>query len=61
MKGFKPARVSGKLLTAPKLNSHNTFDQPDNLKLADFNQASLSANGLKIEMPAKAVVVLQVK
>jgi alpha-N-arabinofuranosidase len=61
LRGIKATRVSGKMLTAAKLNSHNTFDQPDNVKIADFNKASLSNNVLKVEMPAKSVVVLNVK
>ncbi len=61
VRGIKATRVFGKILTAPKLNSHNTFDQPDKVKITDFNKASLSKNGLQIEMPAKSVVVLSVK
>jgi alpha-N-arabinofuranosidase len=61
LNGIKAIRVSGKILTAKKLNSHNTFGQPDDVKIADFNKASLSNNLLKVEMPAKSVVVLNVK
>jgi alpha-N-arabinofuranosidase len=61
LRGIKAIRVSGKILTAKKLHSHNTFGQPDEVKIADFNKASLSNNLLKVEMPAKSVVVLNVK
>ncbi len=61
VRGIKAPRVSGKILTASKLNSHNTFDQPDNVKIADFNRASLRNNLLNVVVPAKSVVVLQVK
>lgn len=61
LRGIQATRVSGKILTALKLNSHNTFAQPDNVRIVAFTKASLSNNGLKIEMPAKSVVVLNVK
>jgi alpha-N-arabinofuranosidase len=48
-------------LTARALNAHNTFDQPDNVTIADFNKASLNNNVLKAEMSAKSVVMLIVK
>jgi alpha-N-arabinofuranosidase len=61
IKGMSAKQVSGMVLTAKALNAHNTFDQPDNVKIADFNKASLSNNVLKVEMPAKSVVVLTLK
>lgn len=61
LRGVKPARVSGRMLTAPNLNSHNTFAQPGNVKIVDFTKATLKNGVLKIEVPAKSVVVLQVK
>lgn len=60
LRGLKAAHVSGKMLTAPKLNSHNTFTQPENVKIADFTRATLKDNLLKIVVPAKSVVVLRV-
>jgi alpha-N-arabinofuranosidase len=61
LRGARLSHVSGKILTASQLNSHNTFDQPDNVIIRDFDKASLKNNVLKIEMPAKSVVVLNVK
>ncbi len=61
LRGANVKHVSGKILTAEALSSHNTFDQPDNVKSADFSKASLDNNVLKIEMPAKSLVVLNVK
>lgn len=61
LRGVRASRISGKILTASQLNSHNTFDQPDNVIITDFNKASLKNNVLKVEMPAKSIVVLNVK
>ena len=52
--------VSGKYITAESLNSHNTFGQPENVKIADFNGANLKRGVLEVEVPAKSVVVLKV-
>ncbi|MGH7600529.1 MAG: alpha-N-arabinofuranosidase [bacterium] len=61
LRGIQATRVSGKILTASKLNSHNTFDQPTNVKVVDYKGASLQNNVLRVEMPAKSVVVLNIK
>ena len=61
LRGIQTTRVSGQILTGPKLNSHNTFDQPANAKIADFKGVVLQNNVIKIEMPAKSIVVLNVK
>ena len=61
LRGANMKRVSGKILTAKAMNAHNTFDQPDNVKITDFNKASLNDNVLRVEMPAKSVVVLIVR
>jgi len=60
VRGIKATQVSGQILTAPKLNSHNTFDQPANVKIAEFNKVILRNNLLKIELPAKSIVALNV-
>lgn len=61
LRGANVKHVSGRILTAKALNAHNTFGQPDNVKIADFNKVSLNDNMLRVEMPAKSVVVLTVK
>jgi alpha-N-arabinofuranosidase len=61
LRGAKASRVSGRILTATKLEAHNTFERPENVKVADFSKAVLSNNALKVEMPAKSVVVLNIK
>ena len=61
LRGVKVSTVSGKILTGNALNAHNTFDQPSNVKVTDFNKATLKNNILIVELPAKSVVVLNVK
>lgn len=50
--------IRGRLLTAEKIDSHNTFDQPDRVKPKEVTGASLQNNTISIELPAKSVQVL---
>lgn len=59
--GLTAASVNGRVLTAPAINTHNTFDQPTAVKPAAFTGASIEAGKLKAVLPAKSVVVLDVK
>jgi len=56
--GFK--KVSGTILTAPKMNTHNTFDNPEVVKPADFDDFERSAKGLNVTLPSKSVVVIEI-
>jgi alpha-N-arabinofuranosidase len=60
LQGAKAGEISGRVLTAPEMNAHNTFDQPDNVKPTEFNAFKLTDNGFVTTLPAKSVVVLEV-
>ena len=53
--------LSGRILTAPQIDAANTFDHPDRVRPAAFNGAKLSGGGLSIDLPAKSVVVLELR
>jgi alpha-N-arabinofuranosidase len=57
--GAQPAGVSGRVLTAPSMTSHNTFDAPHVVEPRAFDGAELSGGGLRIVLPAMSVVVLE--
>jgi alpha-N-arabinofuranosidase len=59
--GFAPATATGRVLTAAAMNAHNTFAAPDAVKPASFGGATLVAGALEIRLPAKSVVVLELK
>jgi alpha-N-arabinofuranosidase len=61
LQGARAQKISGRVLTAPEMNAHNTFDQPDNVKPAEFNAFKVTANGFVATLPAKSVVVLEVE
>ncbi len=53
------AKVSGQVLTAKAMNAFNSFDHPDIVKPADFNDFVLRDGTLTVNMPSKSVVVLE--
>ena len=59
--GIKSANVSGRVLTADDMTAHNTFDKPETVKPAAFNDFSLSDDMLTVKLPAKCVVVLEIE
>ena len=56
--GITPASVTGRVLTAPAINSHNTFEQPTVVKPAAFTGAAIESGTLKAVLPPKSVVML---
>jgi len=61
LRGAKAEKVSGRILTATSINSHNTFDKPDTVKPDTFEDFELNDNMLTVTLPAKSVVVLEVE
>ncbi len=57
----KLTSVSGKIITAKDLNTHNTFDNPEQVTVSNFSGSSIKKGVLQIEVPAKSVVVVNVK
>jgi alpha-N-arabinofuranosidase len=51
--------VSGRILTAPEMNAHNTFEQPDAVQPVPFAGAELQGDALRVTLPPKSVVVLR--
>jgi alpha-N-arabinofuranosidase len=61
LRGLTSKSVSGRVLTAPAINSHNTFDAPNAVEPQTFNGATLADGKLSVELPAKSVVVLELQ
>jgi alpha-N-arabinofuranosidase len=61
LKGAKASGLTGRVLTAPEITSHNTFDKPENVKPAEFNAFKVTDDGFTATLPAKSVVLLEVK
>jgi alpha-L-arabinofuranosidase len=61
LRGATVARVTGRILTAPAINSYNTFEQPDVVRPMAFDGARVSGGKLTVALPAKSVVVLELR
>jgi alpha-N-arabinofuranosidase len=59
--GAGVSQVGGRILTAEAMNAHNTFEHPDRVRPAPFHGARLEAGRIMVELPAKAVVVLELR
>jgi alpha-N-arabinofuranosidase len=59
--GAKALKLSGRILTAPEMNAHNTFENPGAVKPAEFTAFNTTADGFSTALPAKSVVVLEVE
>ncbi|MBS4223263.1 alpha-N-arabinofuranosidase [Lederbergia citrea] len=55
------ASISGTILTAGEMNAHNTFEQPENVKPAEFTEVKADGQSLSVTLPPMSVVVLAVK
>lgn len=53
--------VAGEVLTAPAVNAMNTFDRPDAVRPAPFTGHKLQGSQLVLNIPAKSVVVLELR
>jgi alpha-N-arabinofuranosidase len=61
VQGLQAKGVSGTILTAPKITSRNTFDRPNAVKPAAFSGARVQGDLLKVALPAKSIVMLQLR
>lgn len=51
--------ITGEILTAPEMNSFNSFENPEVVKPSDFKDFNYKNGVLTIKMPSKSVVVLE--
>jgi alpha-L-arabinofuranosidase len=61
LRGLAAKAVSGRILTAPAMNSHNTFDAPDKVQPRAFTGASVVGGKVSVALPSKSVVILELQ
>jgi alpha-N-arabinofuranosidase len=59
--GSNAKNVSGTILTCKAITDYNDFQHPDVVKPTAFNVPKSFKNVLKVEIPAKSIVVLNIK
>jgi len=58
---IKTVKISGKILTSKNITDHNTFENPNIVQTSDFKDFKLSKNLLSVNLPAKAIVTLELQ
>ncbi len=59
--GLGGKQVSGRILTATTMQAHNTFEAPDAVAPAVFTSFKADGDKLRVDLPAKAVVTLEIQ
>ncbi len=59
--GASAKNVKGRVLTAPAINTVNTFDKPDAVKPAPFTGVEMKGDRITLTLPSKSVVVLEIQ
>ncbi len=54
-----PTQIKAEVLTAKSMSAFNTFDKAEEVKPQSFKGATLKNNQLKISMPAKSIVAIE--
>ena len=61
LRGQTANTVTGRILTADRMNAHNTFDAPDAVHPAPFTDVRLSGGIISVQLPPKSLVALELK
>ena len=56
---IKAKNVKGEILTSTNIADYNDFGQPEKVTLKTFNGAKINKGSLKLTLPAKSIVTLQ--
>ncbi len=59
--GITYRQVTGRILSSPKIQDHNSFEEPEKIKPLPFTGADLKDNMLQVKLPPASVVVLMLK
>ncbi len=61
LRGTNASGATGRVLTAPAINSYNTFEQPTVVQPAPFSGAQVANGRLTVALPPRSVVVLELR
>jgi alpha-N-arabinofuranosidase len=59
--GLSATSVTGRVLTAPAMQAHNTFAEPHAVTPVPFDGVRLAGSTLTVTLPAKSVAVVELK
>ena len=61
LEGMKLNSLTGRILSSPKIQDHNTFENADKIKPVSFTSAQKNGNVISLKLPPVSVVVLELK
>ena len=61
IEGYSAKTVSGRILTSKKADDYNDFNHPDVVAPKAYNDAKLKKGVLTVMVPAKSIIVLNIK
>lgn len=59
LSGMNINRVTGEILTSDDISNYNSFKDPNKITLAPFKDVKINKGSLKIELPAKSIVTIE--
>lgn len=59
--GLDGKKVSGSIISSDKINDYNTFEESETVKVEEFKDMKISKGKLNAKIPAKSVILIQVK
>ena len=57
----KAKKAVGEILTASKLTDYNSFEKPNIVKPAPFKEVKINKGIMKVKLPAKSIVTLELQ
>ena len=61
LRGKKISEIRGRILTSLSMTAKNTFDSPNAVKPAPFDDVQIDADGMSLVLPPRSVVVLGIE
>ena len=58
--GMRCVQATGRVLSAPTMDAHNTFEEPTAVKPNDFGNIAVASNRLEVTMPPMSVAAIEV-
>jgi alpha-N-arabinofuranosidase len=61
LRGMQPTGATGRILTAKAIDAHNMFERRESVEPAAFDGVTLTGDTLLLDLPAKSLVVLEIR
>ena len=59
IEGAVPGNASAEILTAARMDAHNTFETPEAVRPEPFTEFSVEGGVLRVDLPAKSIVMIR--